>query len=250
MTRSPKARLRLDELLVERGLAETRSRAQALILAGRIRIEGRENLKAGMRIGPDAAISVTEVSRWVGRGGEKLDGAFKDLGLPERIAGAWLDCGASTGGFTEVLLARGAERVHAIDVGYGQLDARLRSDPRVVIVERFNLRHLSAAIVPTPLAGATLDLSFISSRLVLPVLAPFLAIGAPVVLLFKPQFEAEKGAVGKGGVIRGEDRRAAILESFRAWAGENGWRIEREALSRLKGRAGNQETFLLLSNAA
>lgn len=239
-------RPRLDELLVERGLAATRSKAQALVMAGRVRVAGRENLKAGLRLEPDAAIEVIEVSRWVGRGGDKLDGAFADLGLPARIAGAWLDCGASTGGFTQVLLARGAERVHAIDVGYGQLDARLRSDPRVVVVERFNLRRLTAAIVPTPLAGATLDLSFISSRLVLPVLTPFLAPAAAVVLLFKPQFEAEKGAVGKGGVIRDAARREAILAAFRLWAGENGWRIEGEAPSRLKGRDGNQETFILL----
>ena len=240
---------RLDDLLVERGLVETRSKAQALIMAGRVRVEGKENPKAGMRLDPGIAIEVTEVSPWVGRGGEKLAGALKDLGLESAIAGAWLDCGASTGGFTEVLLARGAMRVYAVDVGYGQLDARLRNDPRIVVIERFNIRNISRDVVPDPLDGVTLDLSFISSRLVLPLLPPFLKPSAPIVLLFKPQFEAAKGEVGKGGIIRGDEERAAILDRFEKWSQENGWRIANRAPSRLQGRDGNQEIFLRLHQA-
>jgi 23S rRNA (cytidine1920-2'-O)/16S rRNA (cytidine1409-2'-O)-methyltransferase len=241
---------RLDDLLVERGLAETRSKAQALIMAGRVRVEGKENPKAGMRLDSGIAIEVTGGARWVGRGGEKLEGALEDLGLTAPLAGVWLDCGASTGGFTEVLLARGAGRVYAVDVGYGQLDARLRNDPRVVVVERFNIRKITREVVPDLLDGVTLDLSFISSRLVLPLLPPYLKPDAPVVLLFKPQFEAEKGEVGKGGIIRDATQRDAILGRFASWAEENGWRIAARALSRLKGRDGNQEVFLLLVESA
>ncbi len=244
--RSRAPSVRLDQLLVERGFCASRARALALIMAGRVRIEGRDRLKAGMLVPADAPLAVTEVSPWVGRGGEKLAGVLSAWGREGRLSGTWLDCGASTGGFTQVLLHNGAEHVFAMDVGHGQLDDSLRRDPRVTVIERFNIRHITRGVVPVPLSGVTLDLSFISSRLVLPLLPPFLERGGPIILLFKPQFEAGKGEVGKGGVIRDEAQREAILSGFRAWCADSRWEIRREEPSSVTGRDGNQEFFLEL----
>jgi 23S rRNA (cytidine1920-2'-O)/16S rRNA (cytidine1409-2'-O)-methyltransferase len=249
---------RLDQMLVERGLASTRARAQALVMSGRVRVPGVERPKSGMTLPADAAIEVIEAMPWVGRGGEKLAGALEDLGIvgspgagavvsaPGVIRGTWLDCGASTGGFTQVLLAYGAEKVYAMDVGYGQLAAELRADPRVIVVDRFNIRNISRDVVPDPLDGVTLDLSFISSRLVLPLLPPFLKPGAAVILMFKPQFEAERSEIGKGGVIRDPGVRAAVIARFESWAAAHGWTITARANSRVAGQTGNIEVFFRL----
>lgn len=239
----PPIKLRLDQLLVERGLADSRAKAQAYIMAGQIIGPANLKLKAGTLLDPNTPLELKHGSRWVGRGGEKLEGALVSFGMTAKLTGAWLDCGASTGGFTDVLLANGVQKVYAIDVGYGQIDSRLREDSRVVVIEKFNIRNLTTNEVPGLLDGATLDLSFISSRIVLPVLVPFLKPGADVLLLFKPQFEGERKDIGKGGVIRDEDKRTAIRASFLEWAATQGWKIEDSAESAIKGQKGNVEYF-------
>lgn len=202
MSREGPGRVRLDRLLVERGLADSRTRAEALILAGRVRIPGRERLKPGTVVPEGAELSVTEPEHpWVSRGGVKLAAALSAFGIdPSGLV--CLDVGASTGGFTDVLLSRGAAKVYAVDVGFGQLHARLRGDPRVVLRERVNARYLSAAEVGEPVGLAVCDVSFISATLVLPAVVPLLAPGARVVVLVKPQFEARRGEVGRGGIVR------------------------------------------------
>ncbi len=199
---APSGRLRLDRLLVERGLAESRTRAEALILAGRVRVAGRGSVKPGTPVAPGADVTVAGPEHpWASRGGVKLAAALETFGIDPsgRIC---LDIGASTGGFTDVLLARGAARIYAVDVGYGQLHARLRSDPRVVLRERVNARFLSRAEIPEPVELLVADVSFISLTLILPAAVPLLAPGAAAVLLVKPQFEAARGEVGKGGIVR------------------------------------------------
>lgn len=193
------AKVRLDELLVAAGLAETRSQAQRLILAGEVWLGDRQADKAGQLVAEGAAVRVEAGLRYVSRGGLKLEAALDAFDL--RPAG-WVcaDIGASTGGFTDCLLQRGAGRVYAVDVGYGQLAWSLRQDPRVVVLERANIRHLEA--LPEPVALATIDVSFIGLNLVLPRVAALLTPAGQVVALIKPQFEVGKGQVGKGGVVR------------------------------------------------
>lgn len=233
---------------MERGLAETRSRAQALLMAGKVVLRGVDSPKPGMSVSEDVEVTVKETMPWVSRGGLKLDGALRAFGLAGSLKGCWLDTGSSTGGFTQVLLAHGAERVYAVDVGYGQLDARLRADPRVVVRERVNARLMSREEVPEDLDGATLDLSFISSRLVLPVLATFLKPRAPVILLFKPQFEGAPRDVGKGGIVRHDAVRERILGDWESWAETAGWTIRARMTSPIRGQEGNVEFVLLLEN--
>lgn len=205
-------RVRLDRLLVDRGLAESRARAEALILAGRVEVEGTERPKPGQALPPDAVVRVTEpLFPWVSRGGVKLAGALDAFGI-DPAGRVCLDLGASTGGFTDVLLTRGAARVYAVDVGYGQLHAKLRSDPRVVLREKVNARLLSRAEVPEEVSLVVGDLSFISLTLVLPAAVPLAAAGADFVLLVKPQFESERGEVGRGGIVRDGAVRARAVE--------------------------------------
>jgi 23S rRNA (cytidine1920-2'-O)/16S rRNA (cytidine1409-2'-O)-methyltransferase len=195
-------RVRLDRLLVDRGLAETRTRAEALILAGRVELEGVERPKPGMSVAPGVKVRVTEpLFPWVSRGGVKLAAAL-DAFAVDPAGRSCLDLGASTGGFTDVLLSRGATKVFAVDVGYGQLHARLRSNPRVMLREKVNARLLSRAEVPEEVSLVVADLSFISLTLVLPAAIPLAAPGADFVLLVKPQFESERGEVGRGGIVR------------------------------------------------
>lgn len=244
---SQDVRRRLDQILVERGLADSRAKAQALILAGAVHVERRHGVKPGTLLPADIPIEMNKPPAWVGRGGEKLAGAIAAFDLAKKIRGAWLDCGASTGGFTDVLLAHGAEKVYAIDVGYGQLALKLRDDPRVVVIERFNIRNITKENVPDPLDGATLDLSFISSRLVLPLLPPYLKPDARVILLFKPQFEGERRDVGRGGIVRDDATRERIVAEFEAWAARNGWAILGKTFSPITGRDGNVELLFLLA---
>lgn len=244
---------RLDVLMVERGLAESRSKAQALIMAGLVsldptsisgpRVGGGPPVKAGAMLSPDVSISVKPAKRWVGRGGEKLEGAILDFHLKGRVDGDWLDAGASTGGFVDVLLHYGAKRVFAVDVGLNQLDEKLRIDSRVIVLDRRNVRSLSGADIPELLDGLTLDLSFISIRIVLPALRTLLKPSAFVVALVKPQFEGERRDVGKGGIVRDEPTRVRILDDFERWCLEGGWKVMDRADSRVAGRKGNREQF-------
>jgi 23S rRNA (cytidine1920-2'-O)/16S rRNA (cytidine1409-2'-O)-methyltransferase len=235
------ARVRLDRLLVDRGLVESRARAEALILAGRVEVEGVERPKPGMTLPPAASVKVLEpLFPWVSRGGVKLAGALDAFGV-DPSGRVCLDVGASTGGFTDVLLSRGAARVYAVDVGYGQLHARLRSDPRVVLREKVNARLLGPVEVPEPVSLVVADLSFISLSLVLPALAPLAAPGADFVLLVKPQFESERGEVGRGGIVRDEAVRVRAVERVTGAAARLG--LERRGLveSPITGADGNVE---------
>jgi len=237
---------RLDTLLVDRGLAETRSRAQALILAGRVEVAGAAADKAGVLVPGDAQIILKPAPhQFVSRGGEKLAGALAHfrVKLAGKIA---MDVGASTGGFTDCLLQQGAAKVYAVDVGYGQLDASLRQDPRVAVLERRNIRHLPPEDVPEPVDLITLDLSFISLTLVLPKVLEFLRPGGEILALVKPQFEVGKGLVGKGGVVRDPKMQQDAVEKVARAARSLGLQVSPAYPSPLKGPKGNQEYFLYL----
>lgn len=228
----------MDVLLVERGLAKSRSWAQRLIRAGEVRVTGRISDKPGTRVATNAAITVQARPRFVGRGGEKLEAALARFGLD--VAGiAAADVGASTGGFTDCLLQRGARRVYAIDVGYGQLAWRLRNDPRVVVMERTNARYLED--LPEPVGMVTADVAFISLRLILPAAARWLQPDGQVVALIKPQFEAGRREVKKGGVVRDPDVHRRVLERVLNAAAELGLGLGGLMPSPLRGPAGNVE---------
>jgi 23S rRNA (cytidine1920-2'-O)/16S rRNA (cytidine1409-2'-O)-methyltransferase len=196
-----KHRQRLDLILVERGLVDSREKGQALILAGQVLVDGQKVDKPGHAVAPDSKIELAEQPRYVGRGGLKLEAALDHFSI--QVCGkVCLDIGSSTGGFTDCLLQRGAARVYAIDVGTGQLDWKLRNDSRVIVHEQINARYLSRNEVPEPIDLAVCDVSFISITMILPVLPNLLAKGAGMVILVKPQFELERHQVGKGGIIR------------------------------------------------
>jgi 23S rRNA (cytidine1920-2'-O)/16S rRNA (cytidine1409-2'-O)-methyltransferase len=237
-------RSRLDRLLVARGLAPTRQKAQALILSGMVSVDGRRVDKAGAPVEEDADVAVAGPPHpYVSRGGVKLAAALDEFHLdPSGLV--CLDVGASTGGFTDCLLQRGAAKVYAVDVGYGQLDAKLRGDPRVVLREKVNARSLSRDDVPEPVRIAAVDVSFISTRLVLPAVVPLLAPDAALVVLVKPQFEAGRGEVGKGGIVRSEEVRRRVVSEIAGFAA--GLHLERIGTIRspIRGAHGNEE-FLL-----
>lgn len=245
---TPAARARLDQRVVDLGLAPSRERARALILAGQILVDGRRAAKAGMTV--DAAARVTLAAPdhpYVGRGGLKLAHALEVFGIP--VAGRrCLDIGASTGGFTDVLLRRGAALVVALDVGHGQLDWRLRQDARVIVVERFNARRLTPADLPGPMDLVAIDVSFISLTRILPVVPPLVAPGADVVALVKPQFEAGRSEARKG-IVRDPDLRARVLDSVTAAAAAVGLSRVGSTVSPVTGQKGNVE-FLLHFRAA
>ncbi len=253
------AKVRLDNLLVERGLAESRSKAQALVMAGSVRVGGQPAPKPGMLVDGAAALEVTAALPYASRGGYKLAHALDAFGLDPRGLRA-LDAGASTGGFTDVLLQRGAARVFAVDVGYGILDYRLRADPRVVAIERTNIRHLEAlpAVAPDPEAGrpgdqapradcAVIDVSFISLKLVLPAVRRLTTPAAWAVALVKPQFEAGPEQVGKGGVVRDPLVHRAVLRDVLAFAAGAGLPARGLARSPITGPAGNVEFLAWLA---
>jgi 23S rRNA (cytidine1920-2'-O)/16S rRNA (cytidine1409-2'-O)-methyltransferase len=231
--------------VVAEGLADSRARAQALIRAGRILVDDTPVDKPGVRVADAAALRRRGEERaFASRGGDKLAGALADLGVDPRGKDC-LDLGASTGGFTDCLLQAGARSVIAVDVGYGQLDPKLRADPRVIVKERTHARDLRALDLPRPLALVTADLSFISLRLVLPKLAE-LAPAADWLLLVKPQFEVGRERVGKGGVVRDDALRAAAADAVRDAAAALGFAEAGRADSRVAGPKGNREIFLLL----
>lgn len=231
--------------LVERGLADSREKAQALVMAGRVRVDGHAVGKAGTAVAEDARIEVVPGPGHVGRGALKLEGALDAFGV-EPAGRVAVDVGASTGGFTEVLLARGAIRVYAVDVGRGQLHEKLRQDPRVIVRERVNARHLSASDVPEPCGLATVDVSFISARKVLPALRPVLAPEADALVLVKPQFEVGKGQVGRGGLVKDPALHADVLAGVAAASGAMGYAIVGACPSPISGTEGNREFFLHL----
>ncbi|HTI29889.1 MAG TPA: TlyA family RNA methyltransferase [Methylomirabilota bacterium] len=239
-------RVRLDQLLVDRALAPSRAAAQALLLAGEVELAGAgtRTLKPGQLVAPDAEVSVVARRRWASRAGEKLEAALDAFDLDPTGLGC-LDAGASTGGFSDVLLARGARIVYAVDVGRGQLLDRIARDPRVVSMERTNLRTLMA--LPEPIDLATLDLSFISLRLVLPAVRGLLAEGGRVVALVKPQFEAGRDAVPRGGVVRDPATHRGVLVQFGDDAAAAGLAPSGLIGSPVIGADGNREFLALLS---
>jgi 23S rRNA (cytidine1920-2'-O)/16S rRNA (cytidine1409-2'-O)-methyltransferase len=234
---------RVDLLLVARGLAENREQARAAVLAGEVLAGEQAVTKPGQLVDETAPLRRTARPRFVGRGGEKLAHALDTFAV-DVSAKVALDAGASTGGFTDCLLQHGARKVYAVDVGYGQMDYRLRTDPRVVMMERTNLRYLSS--LPEPIDIATLDLSFISLTKVLGALRGLLAPDGRVIALVKPQFEARRAEVGKGGVVRDPLVHAAVLGRVAWRAANHGYRVEGLTTSPLRGADGNREFFLLL----
>jgi 23S rRNA (cytidine1920-2'-O)/16S rRNA (cytidine1409-2'-O)-methyltransferase len=239
------AKRRADQLLVEQGLAESRAKAQALILAGLVSIAGRRVDKPGTALAEDAELTLAGRDHpWVSRGGVKLAFALDHFAIDPagRVA---LDIGASTGGFTDVLLAKGAARVHAVDVGRGQLAWKLRQDSRVVVHEGVNARYLSRAEIAEPIDLLTCDASFIGLATLLPAPLALATERAALVALIKPQFEAGPGDVGKGGVVRDPAIHRAVCERVAAWVGaQPGWRVVGIADSPITGPAGNRE-FLI-----
>lgn len=232
---------RLDVLLTERGLAESRQKAQAVIMAGHVFVAGQRVDKPGTAVLSDAPIEVRgHTLPYVSRGGLKLEKAMKTfpITLTDKICA---DIGASTGGFTDCMLQNGARKVYSVDVGYGQLDWKLRSDPRVVCMERTNARYLTKEQIPEPLDFVSVDVSFISLGLIFPALRPLLADNANLVCLIKPQFEAGKDKVGKKGVVRDPKVHLAVLEQFLHHAAENDLTVKGMTYSPIKGPEGNIE---------
>lgn len=233
---------RLDVALVERGVVETRSKAQSLIMARRILVNGQHVDKAGAMVTDDDELAIEQLEHpWVGRGGMKLAHALREFGIS--VEGkTCADIGASTGGFTDVMLKNGARKVYAIDVGYGQLDVSLRTNPRVINREKVNARHLEAGDFEERIEFVSIDVSFISLKLILPAVAQFL--DGELVALIKPQFEVGKRDVGKGGIVRDDVKRAEAVESVVAFAREIGFEVKGVIESPVKGAEGNVE-FLM-----
>lgn len=244
------AKKRLDVAMVEQGLAESRQKAQAIIMAGQVYVNGQKVDKAGAPVTEDAAIEVRgKTLRYVSRGGLKLEKAMQLW--PITLNGfVCADIGASTGGFTDCMLQNGAQRVYAVDVGYGQLAWKLRSDERVVNLERQNIRYLTDEQVPDALDFVSVDVSFISLSHVLPVIWRFLAPGGQAVCLIKPQFEAGREKVGKKGVVRDPDTHREVIEKVISLAGENQFAVKGLDFSPVKGPEGNIEYLIFLEKGA
>lgn len=229
--------------MVEKGLAESRAKSQALVMAGEVEVDGKVVLKPGTLIPEEASITVLKPPRYVSRGGIKLEYALDQFKLDVRNKVA-VDIGASTGGFTDCLLKRGASRVYAVDVGYGQLDYRLRQDPRVVVMEGVNARYPIS--LPEKVDLATIDISFISVEKVIPPVVGLLKEDGYLVVLVKPQFEARREEVGRGGLIKDPLLHATILGRFVAWVVEHKLRLKGLIASPIRGASGNKEFFVLL----
>jgi len=235
---------RLDAELVERGLAENRSRAQALVMAGRVTVGGRMVDKAGAAVADDADIAVTERPRYVSRGGDKLATGLRRWQV-DVIGERCLDVGASTGGFTDCLLQRGVLKVYAVDVGTNQLAWKLRTDLRVISMEKTNIREVTRAHVAEPIDLIVCDASFIGLRTALPAALALARPGAHLVALIKPQFEVGKGRVGKGGIVREPELHQEVCDTISTWlASQPGWRVLGVTESPIEGAEGNKE-FLI-----
>ena len=237
-----RGKLRLDQLLVDRGLAGSREKARALVLAGAVLVDGKPAGKAGHAVPLNCLIEVQFPPAFVSRGGVKLAGALDhfNIDLRDRVC---LDIGASTGGFTDCMLQRGAARVHAVDVGAGQIDWKLRNDPRVVLHENCNARFLRPDDIGEPAQVAAVDVSFISATLIIPVIVPILTAGASLLVLVKPQFEAGREAVGKGGIVRDPSVQAAACRRVQECMEGLGFQTA-IVESLILGREGNREFFL------
>ncbi|MCD6296903.1 MAG: TlyA family RNA methyltransferase [Deltaproteobacteria bacterium] len=240
-------KIRLDQLLVQRGLAESREKAKALIMAGAVDVDGTRVDKSGRLVPASASVSLKKkASPYVGRGGLKLEEALKQfpVDIKDRVI---LDVGASTGGFTDCLLQHGARKVIAIDVGYGQLDWKLRQDPKVEVLERTNIRHVKPEDIKEAINAAVIDVSFISLRLVVPPVSDLLLSNAFIITLIKPQFEVGKGKVGKGGVVRDPDLHREVIEGLAQFFTDSGWSVEGHIPSPILGPKGNREFLMYLA---
>ena len=237
--------IRLDQALVQRGLCPSRQQAQTAIMAGQVKVNGHVAAKPSDFVQDETEISVAARSRYVGRGGIKLEGALAHFGIScaGKVA---LDIGASTGGFTDCLLQNGARKVFAVDVGHGQLAWKIRDDSRVVVLEKLNARHLSRAEIPEAIEICTIDVSFISLTLILPNAFELLTPDGVIVALIKPQFELAREDVGKGGIVREPELHARAQQKVAAFAEVMGARVEGLAPSTITGTDGNQEFFICL----
>jgi len=263
-------KVRLDSLMVAKGLIDSREKAKALILAGKVFVNGNKAAKAGVFVRPETEIKILQKMPYVGRGGIKLEYALRNFNVDVRDKIA-MDVGASTGGFTDCLLQNGCKKVYAVDVGYGQLDWKLRNDPRVILLEKTNIRYLDEKIrseshlesFPTARTGnqglkdliesnidiATVDVSFISLLKVIPKVISFLKKNGEIIALIKPQFEAERKDVGKGGVVKNKDKRHEIIERILKGVKNIGLEVKGNVKSRLVGAKGNIEYFVYLKKA-
>ena len=243
-------RERLDKLLIERGLVASREEGRGRILAGDVLVNDQPLTKAGTLVDELAAIRIkAKVAPYASRGGSKLETALQRFGV-DPTGKTVLDVGASTGGFTDCLLAHGARQIFAVDVGYGQLDWRLRKDPRVVVFEKTNIRYLELKTLPAPADLATIDVSFISLKLVLPQVKTLLRPSHQIIALIKPQFEVGKGKVGKGGVVRSRAEHERVIADIKDAAEKLGYEVGGVIESPLLGPAGNKEFFIHLNAAA
>jgi 23S rRNA (cytidine1920-2'-O)/16S rRNA (cytidine1409-2'-O)-methyltransferase len=238
------AKMRLDRLLTERNLAESRERGQALIIAGQVLVNGQKVDKAGTLVRADADVRILgEQMPYVSRGGLKLEKALAEFTIDVKDKTA-LDAGASTGGFTDCLLQHGAKKVYSVDVGYGQMAWKVRQDPRVVVIERVNLREMDPSLVPERIDIIVIDVSFISLEKVIPSLLRFLRPGGEIVALIKPQFEVGKGQVGKGGIVRDEAARDEAVERVRRFVQEQRLEVRGIIPSPITGQDGNVEYLM------
>jgi 23S rRNA (cytidine1920-2'-O)/16S rRNA (cytidine1409-2'-O)-methyltransferase len=239
-------KIRLDQLIVQRGLTESREKARALIMAGLVEVEGSKAVKSGQTVSMSAAIHILEPLRYVSRGGLKLEAALQHFCVDVK-GRTWLDVGASTGGFTDCLLQHGAGRVISVDVGYGQFDWKLRNDPRVTLLEKTNIRYLKREdFNDGPINGAVIDVSFISLKLVVPVLSELLETPAFIIALIKPQFEVGKGRVGKGGVVRDSGLHEEVIEELKVFFSVMDWKVEGCISSPILGPKGNREFLMYM----
>ncbi len=240
---------RLDQLLVGKKTVRSRSHARSLIMSGRVLVGNQPVDKAGTLVREDALISVKNSDlRYVSRGGFKLEGAIKDFNL-DVMDQTCLDVGASTGGFTDCLLQNGAKKVFAVDVGYGQLAWKLRTDPRVVTIERTNIRYMKSDALPESVDLVTIDVSFISLKKTVPQVVRFMKKQASIVALIKPQFEVGKGHVGKGGVVRDPLLHSKVIRELSDFFHQKGFACESVVPSPLRGPKGNKEFFILLKSS-
>lgn len=245
-TKTPKHRL--DRLLVDRGLFESRERAQSSIIAGQVLVNDQKVEKAGALVSENADIRILgERMPYVSRGGLKLEAALRDFSLEVRDEVA-LDVGASTGGFTDCLLQHGCRKVYAVDVGYGQLAWKIRQDPRVIAIDRVNIRDIDLELVPEPVDLAVIDVSFISLDKVIPSVVRFLKAGAGIIALIKPQFEVGRAQVGKGGIVRDEAARAAAVANVEAFFRSAGLDVKGVIPSPITGQDGNVEFLIYAVN--
>ncbi len=237
---------RLDNLLIERGIVQSRERAKALILSGEVKVDGKPVNKSGALINEDSEIELTGKDiPYVSRGGLKLEKAIREFGIAVKDKTA-IDVGASTGGFTDCLLQHGAKKVYAIDVGYGQLAWKLRNDPRVIVIERKNIRYLKIDDIGELSDMATIDVSFISLKLVLPVVKDLLKEKGEIVALIKPQFEVGKGEVGKGGIVKEKEQHDRVISDIKSFASDLGFKVLALTESPIYGQKGNVEFLIYI----